>query len=492
MLPEACGALITFTASVRPGLTAELTSLGMGDKGFSIGVSLSGGGHRATLFSLGALLAIVDLDRQGDVHWINSVSGGSITNAYVAANCEYSNVGPEEFYRICQEALTRVSRYGSITGGRLGRVRVTAFMASLLCSIGGIAYFAYRGGMVGWFLAAAFYLCGLFIWRLRGYVVELGFRDAWCKSPTTGAVVHLGGNPRTVEHIFSAADIRNSAPVFFSDSYVADGSSIFRMGNLPIARAVRASAAFPGLLPPVRMRLDRLVDHGAADELAGRPPRTKRAYLVDGGVYNNLGTEWPIRAGSYSHNTDHLLMKDEHHQPVAIHLVIDSSAPAKASIGMLHEIPIIGSIYTISRTFKTTYESTLDSARRDISPGRDIRLIEPVERPGRLIGLTERPGWGRLVPDRLRIGADNWRFAAWTTRATKTTLFRIKQRHAVRILAHGYALTLMTLAKYEEYDHIGDAWDKWLGAAVLASFSHVKSDKEKEKLRRRVVSRRPE
>ena len=96
------------------------------------------------------------------------------------------------------------------------------------------------------------------------------------------------------------------------------------------------------------------------------------------------------------------------------------------------------------------------------------------------------------MPDRLKMGADKWRFAAWTTIATKTTLLRIKQRHAVRILAHGYALTLMTLAKYEEYEQIGDAWNTWLEAAVLASFSDAKSGKEMEKLRRRVVSRRPE
>lgn len=465
----------------------------MDDKGSSIGVSLSGGGHRATLFALGALLAIVDLGCQGNVYWINSVSGGSITNAYVAANCEYSDVAPKEFYRICQEALARVSRYGSITGGRLGRIRVTAFLASLLLSIVGMAYFAYQGGVLGWLLVAASYLLGLFTWRLRGYIVELGFRDAWCKSPNTGAVLHLGSTPRRVEHIFSAVDIRNSAPVFFSDSYVAGGGQIFRMKKLPIARAVRASAAFPGLLPPVRMRLDKLVDHGKADdELAGRRARSKRAYLVDGGVYNNLGTEWPIRARSYSHDTDHLLMKNEHHKPVAIHLAIDSSAPAKASIGIFHEIPIVGSLYTMSRTYKTTYQSTLDSARRQISPDRGIRLIEPTEASGRLIELTERPGWGRLVPDRLKMGADKWRFAAWTTIATKTTLLRIKQRHAVRILAHGYALTLMTLAKYEEYEQIGDAWNTWLEAAVLASFSDAKSGKEMEKLRRRVVSRRPE
>ena len=454
----------------------------MDDKGSSIGISLSGGGHRATLFSLGALLAVVDLGRQRDVCWINSVSGGSITNAYVSANCEYAEVTPEEFYGVCREALKRVSRCSSITGGVLGRVRVAAFFSSLLLSIVGIVYFACRGNTVGYILVFVSYIVGLFTWRLRGYVVELGFRDAWCKSRATGSPVYLGSNPRIVEHIFSTVDIRYAQPIFFSESYITDGSGIFRMRSLPIARAIRASAAFPGLLPPVRMRLDKLVDPSKVSaELAGyTTQRSKRAYLVDGGVYNNLGTEWSARSFGYSHNTDHLIMKEKHHQPVAVHLVIDSSASPRASLGILHELPILGSLYAISRTYKSTYESTLKSARSYSSPGVAVRLIRS----------TERPGWGRMIPDRLKIGfrANHWRLIAWTTGGTRTTLFRIKQRHAVRILAHGYVLTLMTLAKREEYDLIGDAWNAWLRESVLASFSPTKSDKEREKFRRRVVA----
>jgi len=49
----------------------------------SIGIALSGGGHRATLFALGALLYLVDSGRNKDVTMISSVSGGSITNAFL-------------------------------------------------------------------------------------------------------------------------------------------------------------------------------------------------------------------------------------------------------------------------------------------------------------------------------------------------------------------------------------------------------------------------
>lgn len=48
-----------------------------------IGVAISGGGYRATLFGLGVLLYLADVARNNEVVTISSVSGGSITNAFV-------------------------------------------------------------------------------------------------------------------------------------------------------------------------------------------------------------------------------------------------------------------------------------------------------------------------------------------------------------------------------------------------------------------------
>ncbi len=47
-------------------------------------VALSGGGHRATVFTLGGVVALVDLRLNHHVSQIASVSGGSITNAFFA------------------------------------------------------------------------------------------------------------------------------------------------------------------------------------------------------------------------------------------------------------------------------------------------------------------------------------------------------------------------------------------------------------------------
>jgi predicted acylesterase/phospholipase RssA len=50
----------------------------------TIGLCFSGGGHRASIFSLGALLYLVDAGRHRDVSVISSVSGGSLTSGFLA------------------------------------------------------------------------------------------------------------------------------------------------------------------------------------------------------------------------------------------------------------------------------------------------------------------------------------------------------------------------------------------------------------------------
>ena len=57
--------------------------------GLETAVALSGGGHRATLFGLGALLALSDTCANECVTSIASVSGGSLANGAIAARLDY-------------------------------------------------------------------------------------------------------------------------------------------------------------------------------------------------------------------------------------------------------------------------------------------------------------------------------------------------------------------------------------------------------------------
>ena len=57
-----------------------------------VAVAISGGGHRAALFGLGALLYLADCGKSREVESIASVSGGSLANGYVAQSADFRTV----------------------------------------------------------------------------------------------------------------------------------------------------------------------------------------------------------------------------------------------------------------------------------------------------------------------------------------------------------------------------------------------------------------
>src|SRR6266705_403480 len=82
-----------------------------------LAISLSGGGHRATLFGLGCLLAVVDLGLNRRVTQIASVSGGSILNAFVAHRCRFEEMTRETFEPVAHELASLVVNRGVLTKG---------------------------------------------------------------------------------------------------------------------------------------------------------------------------------------------------------------------------------------------------------------------------------------------------------------------------------------------------------------------------------------
>jgi len=63
-------------------------------------VALSGGGFRAAAFGLGVLIYLAQSGLNKRTATISSVSGGSITNGYVASRCDFGDVAEEDFWPI--------------------------------------------------------------------------------------------------------------------------------------------------------------------------------------------------------------------------------------------------------------------------------------------------------------------------------------------------------------------------------------------------------
>jgi hypothetical protein len=86
-----------------------------------LGIALSGGGHRASVWGVGVLAAVVDA-RLGDrVASVSSVSGGSITNGVVAQNIDLRTATPQDFDDGIADALGNFATVGLFPNGPLTR-----------------------------------------------------------------------------------------------------------------------------------------------------------------------------------------------------------------------------------------------------------------------------------------------------------------------------------------------------------------------------------
>jgi hypothetical protein len=202
-------------------------------------VALSGGGHRATLFGLGALMAIVDTGANSRTRQIASVSGGSITNLVVAHACEFHKTKTEEFSLISKKLFEVVAR-GVLT---------TSFLFLLLAIVIGpivaLVVAAIAGKLPGPSVTIPTIALWLVLILLRGLPIEWHFRARyfWRKQGALRLEL-IGAHPgdlqpapadwdRLTEHVACCTDLRSARPVYFSTSRGGRGFSRLKMQSLP-------------------------------------------------------------------------------------------------------------------------------------------------------------------------------------------------------------------------------------------------------------------
>lgn len=225
-----------------------------------IGLCLSGGGFRATLFHLGALRRLNELGilRRDDFRTVASVSGGSIAAAGLAAALARipPGAGPisaEDWNREVVEPLR------SLTGSD---VRTRPFLKRFL----------------PWNL-----------WRAETTVEALAAR--YEQRLTT---LRLKEMPARPDFLFLATDMAYGVSWAFTREWMGDYQAGYMAtpADFPVARAVAASACFPPLFDPMRLRLDpAALKGGSAPRDAKREECLSDFRLTDGGDYDNMGLE---------------------------------------------------------------------------------------------------------------------------------------------------------------------------------------------------------
>ncbi|HEX8401992.1 MAG TPA: patatin-like phospholipase family protein [Allosphingosinicella sp.] len=235
-----------------PDHIADPTNSGLGDElpEAGTGLCLSGGGYRAMLFHVGVLWRLHELGRLKTLKRISSVSGGSITAAVLG--CAWSKIGKD-----------------LASGG--------GFVDHVVTPIRDLADRTLDAGAI---------MGGIFLPGTIGDRIADAYDDHLFGRAT------LQDLPDDTRFVINATNIQSGVLWRFSKPFMGD----YRVGrilnpDLPLAKAVAASSAFPPVLSPVTIKLDPArFEPGSGYDLQ-RKPFTSRLVLSDGGVYDNLGLE---------------------------------------------------------------------------------------------------------------------------------------------------------------------------------------------------------
>jgi predicted acylesterase/phospholipase RssA len=443
----------------------------------ALGLALSGGGVRAALFSLGVVIGFIEAQCHKRVRCIASVSGGSILNAALAHCAKpggYSTV--EEFQTLASRLASSLASQGvfafnlrtigsgiwfvlQIAGRAALPVLITfAILVDQLreqwqFNLADIDYSRVPWQLVSWIVLILLLLSGVIY---RGLFQEAKYSKvlgAVHNSITGGSLLvkdwgTVNKESSGVMHVLVATDLLSGEPMYFSSRFVhcrCYGWSA--PGELRTAEALYSSAAFPAVMPPKKLRLSRLAFQNG--EMPGPLPRSVR--LADGGVYNNLGTDWFDVLAEQSRTSRPLLWpfgEVKIDSPPLIEtsnvIVVNASAPSRR-VRRLLPFPL-----SLSRIMSVLYDNTVrPRVRSMLSENRPLIDIDnsPIELAKRLAQLEGEAGIrAKALATKLEGMTDEfWADFKSDAAGTKTKLSGAGRRTGARLMLHGYLLSLVLL-----------------------------------------------
>ncbi|MCV2218665.1 patatin-like phospholipase family protein [Thauera sp. Sel9] len=226
------------------------------ENALKIGLALSGGGFRATLFGLGSLWRLNEAGLLGGLARVTSVSGGSILAGILAHGW----------------------RRLDFSAGRAGNFEaVVAQPVRQFCSRSIDIKTALLGHLVP-FKTSGEFLADRYADDLFGETLLRSLSDP--------------NQEQAPRFIFYATNMQTGRSFRFRQDYVADyylGMS--RSTDVRLADAVAASSAFPPIFSPVVVKTDPGAWEKPQHELPNLEKLRRRIVLADGGIYDNMGLE---------------------------------------------------------------------------------------------------------------------------------------------------------------------------------------------------------
>lgn len=411
-------------------------------------MAMSGGGHRATLWGLGALLYLVDAGKGSDIACVSSVSGGSLTNAWVGLRVDLRSVTPDQLRREARPVAVAAATGGTVWAAPLTFAYLGLVVAILLGAV--VLSVLLRGWTVAAVWIGALLIVG-WLAQQRAWVCAKAFDRTLFKGAAL-ADLHTG-----VDHVICSCDVQSAEQVYFSGRFVCSYRHGWgKPGKLALARAAQASASLPGAFSLASLPT---TPHAFVD---GAQAGVKRLLLTDGGAYDNMGTEWPsdvaVRNKRWQAHAPRLQSPDEL-------LVVNGSAGLGWTLRRSVRLPLLGEVTTLLAVKDVLYDQTTATRRRGLlrrfwlaerTPGTD--LPEPLLN-GCMVQIDRSPF---ALPKSFATGSDQraeraraalrhlsdedratWDSIAFANQHVRTALSRIGPNRSALLLRHAYALTMV-------------------------------------------------
>jgi NTE family protein len=218
-----------------------------------IGLALSGGGFRATLFHCGVLWRLNELGHLQKLSRVSSVSGGSIVAGVLGLKWAKLRQANWSGQALIDGVITPLRKFCEQT------IDAPSILEGVLMpgeTVADVLTKAYRKHLFG-----------------------------------TATLADLPDDPP--RFVFNSTNLATGVDFRFSKPYCGDYRiGLIRRPRFEIALAVAASSAFPPFLSPVTFEPDPAsFEHTPGADLYHEPKYRERLLLTDGGAYDNLGLE---------------------------------------------------------------------------------------------------------------------------------------------------------------------------------------------------------
>jgi predicted acylesterase/phospholipase RssA len=458
-------------------------------------LALSGGGVRSSFYSFGVVLYLLHSGLIRRVSTISSVSGGSITNA-VLASCDgdISKESPDVLQRLIRRSASRLARYGSFFGEALKQGIVIALV--LQVAVIGIYVMlvkftdfgpAYRliltsfGGLATGFLSSLVWLWlrrrerqlqvyDRFMSRVAHASQEKGLGTNRKQTAKTLAKSRmLTDLPKSqTNHIFCSTELISGTPFFMTREWAYSPAwGWASLKNVTVGQAIYASAAFPLVFPPLAIEIDP--QEWSGGQLIDRP---SKIYLADGGVYNNLGTDWRDAVRATSAIFDGVDNRFPSLPPVTKRqIIVNASAPAR--VVTFDGWWITKGLQKFNRTVTIMYENTVRPRLQQMVSERQwgsAMIIDiadtPLSAAESIVEITScdevKTRAAALVLELKSRPYSYWAEYNKKAARVKTTLESVGVEQAAQLLRHGYlSATVVCHAHFgsQGLDSVPD--DRW-------------------------------